>query len=86
MGRIIKRTAYFTKDADSIGCAKLVVFANAVEDNPFMTGAFHGIGETDFNTLNKGNSFYAVRFNSDKSNLDDKISKFKDYLGTKDER
>jgi hypothetical protein len=47
MGRIIKETAYLTKDKDSIGCAKLVVFANAVEDNPFMAGAFHGVGEGD---------------------------------------
>lgn len=47
MGRIIKKTAYLTKDADSIGCAKLVVFANAVEDNPFMAGAFHGVGEAE---------------------------------------
>ncbi|MCH5138656.1 PFL family protein, partial [Clostridiaceae bacterium UIB06] len=47
MGRIIKKAAYLTKDADSIGCAKLVVFANAVEDNPFMAGAFHGVGEAE---------------------------------------
>lgn len=47
MGHIIKRTAYLTKDKDSIGCAKLVVFANAVEDNPFMAGAFHGVGEAE---------------------------------------
>ncbi|MEG1805461.1 MAG: PFL family protein [Clostridia bacterium] len=45
MGEIIKKTAYLTKDNGSIGCAKLVVFANAVEDNPFMAGAFHGVGE-----------------------------------------
>ncbi|NLM04301.1 MAG: PFL family protein [Clostridiales bacterium] len=45
MGRVIKETAYLTRDADSIGCAKLVVFANAVQDNPFMAGAFHGVGE-----------------------------------------
>ena len=45
MGTIIKKTAYLTKEHNSIGCAKLVVFANAVEDNPFMAGAFHGIGE-----------------------------------------
>ncbi|WP_341412652.1 PFL family protein [Clostridium aceticum] len=45
MGRIIKQAAYLTKERDSIGCAKLVVFANAVEDNPFMAGAFHGVGE-----------------------------------------
>ncbi|WP_333859391.1 PFL family protein [Clostridium sp.] len=47
MGRIIKQTAYLTRENDSIGCAKLVVFANAVEDNPFMAGAFHGVGEAD---------------------------------------
>lgn len=47
MGRIIKKTAELTRDADSLGCAKLVVFANVPEDNPFMAGAFHGIGEPD---------------------------------------
>ncbi len=47
MGRIVKKTAYLTREDDSIGCAKLVVFSNAVEDNPFMAGAFHGIGEAD---------------------------------------
>jgi len=47
MGKVIKDCAYLTKDADSIGCAKLVVFANAVEDNPFMAGAFLGSGEGD---------------------------------------
>ena len=45
MGEIIKQTADRTKDRDGFGCAKLVVFCNAVEDNPFMAGAFHGIGE-----------------------------------------
>ena len=47
MGRIIKETAAKTADRDAIGCAKLVVFANVPEDNPFMAGAFHGIGESD---------------------------------------
>ena len=47
MGRIIKRTAEVTADNDGLGCAKLVVFANAVEDNPFMAGAFHGVGEPE---------------------------------------
>jgi len=47
MGEIVKKTAYLTRDKDSLGCAKLVVFANAVEDNPFMAGAFHGTGEAD---------------------------------------
>lgn len=47
MGRIIKQAAELTKDAGGMACAKLVVFANAVEDNPFMAGAFHGEGEAD---------------------------------------
>lgn len=47
MGEIILKTAELTKDAECIGCAKLVVFCNAVEDNPFMAGAFHGVGEAD---------------------------------------
>ncbi len=47
MGRIIKETAEKTADRGGFGCAKLVVFANAVEDNPFMAGAFHGIGEPE---------------------------------------
>ena len=46
MGEIVKETAALTKDTDGLGCAKLVVFANAVEDNPFMAGAFHGVGES----------------------------------------
>ena len=47
MGKAIKRTSYLTRDEDSIGCAKLVVFSNVPEDNPFMAGAFCGIGEPD---------------------------------------
>ncbi|KAF5072609.1 hypothetical protein DSECCO2_199860 [anaerobic digester metagenome] len=47
MGEVILKTAELTKDAECIGCAKLVVFCNAVEDNPFMAGAFHGVGEAD---------------------------------------
>ena len=53
MGSTIKRAAYLTKDRDSIGCAKLVVFANVPEDNPFMAGAFHGVGEPE-NVINVG--------------------------------
>ena len=45
MGRIIKATSERTRDSQGLGCAKLVVFCNAVEDNPFMAGAFHGVGE-----------------------------------------
>ena len=47
MGRIIKQTAHLTRETDGLGCAKLVVFCNAVEDNPFMAGAFHGAGEPE---------------------------------------
>ncbi len=47
MGRIIKQTAALTADRDGLGCSKLVVFCNAVEDNPFMAGAFHGVGEAE---------------------------------------
>ena len=46
-GEIIKKMADMSKDDDSLGCAKFVVFANPVEDNPFMAGAFHGVGEGD---------------------------------------
>ena len=47
MGQIIKETAEMTKESNGIGCAKLVVFCNSVGDNPFMAGAYHGIGEAD---------------------------------------
>ena len=53
MGQIIKQTAKLTADKDSIGCAKLVVFCNAPDDNPFMAGAFHGVTESD-NVINVG--------------------------------
>ena len=47
MGEVIRRTAEMTAGQDGLGCAKLVVFANAVEDNPFMAGAFCGVGEPE---------------------------------------
>lgn len=47
MGQIIKEMAYLTREQGSIACAKLVVFCNSVEDNPFMAGAYHGVGERD---------------------------------------
>ena len=47
MGDVIKDTAFATRDRDSLGCAKLVVFCNAPDDNPFMAGAFHGVSEAD---------------------------------------
>ncbi len=53
MGLIVKKAAALTADQGGLGCAKLVVFCNAVEDNPFMAGAFHGVGEGDC-TINVG--------------------------------
>ena len=47
MGQMVKDTAEYTKEQDSLGCAKLVVFCNAPDDNPFMAGAFHGVTEAD---------------------------------------
>ena len=47
MGNIVKEAAEYTKDQDSLGCEKLVVFCNAPDDNPFMAGAFHGVTEAD---------------------------------------
>ena len=47
LGETVKKTAEMTKENDGIGCAKFVVFCNAVEDNPFMAGAFHGVGEAE---------------------------------------
>ena len=47
MGEVIKKTAVLTKEKDSLGCAKLVIFCNAPDDNPFMAGAFHGVTEAD---------------------------------------
>ena len=53
MGPMIRKTAYLTREEASFGCAKFVAFANAVEDNPFMAGAFHGVGEAE-NVINVG--------------------------------
>ena len=47
IGEKIKETAELTKENDSLGCAKFVVFTNAPDDNPFMAGAFHGVTEAD---------------------------------------
>lgn len=63
MGQIIKRTADLSADRDGLGCAKLVVFCNAVEDNPFMAGAFHGPGEPE-STINIGVSGPGVVLNT----------------------
>ncbi len=63
MGETIKKTAYITRDRDGFGCAKLVVFCNAVEDNPFMAGAFHGVGEPEC-AINVGVSGPGVVYNA----------------------
>lgn len=66
MSEVIKETAERTKDRDSIGCAKLVVFCNAVEDNPFVAGAFHGVSEPEV-VLNVGISGPGVVLHAIKS-------------------
>lgn len=63
LGQIIKKTADLTKDKDGLGCAKFVAFCNAVEDNPFMAGAFHGVGEREA-VLNIGVSGPGVVLNA----------------------
>ena len=63
MGKVIKKTADLTAESGSLGCAKLVVFANAVEDNPFMAGAFHGMGEGE-SVINVGVSGPGVVFHA----------------------
>lgn len=69
MGKIVKQTAELTKDKDGLGCAKLVVFCNVPEDNPFMAGAFHGIGEPEL-VINVGVSGPGVVANVVKKNPD----------------
>ncbi len=63
LGKIIKQTARLTSEKNAIGCAKLVVFCNAVEDNPFMAGAFHGSGEAE-KVINVGVSGPGVVFHA----------------------
>ena len=66
MGRTVKRAAALTADQGGMACAKLVVFANAVEDNPFMAGAFHGVGEAE-KVINVGVSGPGVVYHALKS-------------------
>ena len=63
MGETVKKTADRTKENNGFGCAKLVVFCNAVEDNPFMAGAFHGVGEPEC-AINVGVSGPGVAYNA----------------------
>ena len=79
MGNIIKQTAFLTAGHDAIGAAKLVVFCNAVEDNPFMAGAFHGIGEGEC-VINVGVSGPGVVLNALKKVPDGDFSVIADTI------
>jgi len=81
MGSTIKRAAYLTRDNNSIGCAKLVVFANVPEDNPFMAGAFHGVGEPD-SVINVGVSGPGVVAAAIRRAGDCDLSKLADVIKT----
>lgn len=75
MGKTVKKTAELTAQSGGLGCAKLVVFANAVEDNPFMAGAFHGAGEAEC-AINVGVSgpgviYHAIKENCEGASFDD---------------
>lgn len=74
LGPILLETAELTKDTDAYGCAKIVIFANATGDNPFMAGAFHGVGEADC-VINVGVSgpgvvLSTIKNSNSKENLD----------------
>ena len=79
MGRIIKRAAEMTAENDGLGCAKLVVFANAVEDNPFMAGAFHGSGEAE-KVINVGVSGPGVVYNALQNCKDKKLDEISEII------
>lgn len=79
MGRIIKECAEKTKDRNSIACAKLVVFCNPVEDNPFMAGAFHGVGEGEA-VINVGVSGPGVVLNALKRHPDADLGQVSDII------
>ena len=79
MGGIIKKTAKLTADKDGIGCAKLVVFCNAVEDNPFMAGAFHGVGEGE-TVINVGVSGPGVVLHALKNAKDKRIEEIAEIV------
>lgn len=79
LGRIIKQTAELTADQDGLGCAKFVAFCNAVEDNPFMAGAFHGVGEGEC-CLSVGVSGPGVVLNAIKNKENYSFSKLAEYI------
>ncbi len=79
LGNVITETAKLTADRDAIGCAKLVVFCNAVEDNPFMAGAFHGSGEAE-KVINVGVSGPGVVYNALQNCKDKKLDEISEII------
>ena len=79
MGHAIKEAAYITRETDSSACSKLVVFANAPEDNPFMAGAFHGVGEGE-SVINVGVSGPGVVANAIKKAGDCDLGALSDVI------
>ena len=79
LGKMIKTTADLTKDKDGFGCAKFVAFCNAVEDNPFMAGAFHGIGEGEC-VINVGVSGPGVVYRAIKEAPDANITEIAEII------
>ncbi|PYZ95159.1 PFL family protein [Salipaludibacillus keqinensis] len=79
MGEIIKEASELTKDANGIACAKLVVFCNPVEDNPFMAGAFHGTGEGEA-VINVGVSGPGVVLNALKRHSDADLGEISEVI------
>ncbi len=79
LGEIIKKTSILTKDKDGFGCAKFVAFCNAVEDNPFMAGAFHGVGEGEC-VINVGVSGPGVVYRAVKSAPDANITELAEII------
>lgn len=79
MGHVIKETANLTEDQGGLGCAKLVVFCNVPEDNPFMAGAFHGVGEPEV-VLNVGVSGPGVVLNAIKKHPDADLGMIADVI------
>ncbi|MBR2376601.1 MAG: PFL family protein [Clostridia bacterium] len=79
LGEMIKKTAELTKDRDGFGCAKFVAFCNAVEDNPFMAGAFHGVGEGEC-VINVGVSGPGVVYRAIKDAPDANITEIAEII------
>ena len=79
IGKMLKTTSELTKDKDGFGCAKFVAFCNAVEDNPFMAGAFHGVGEGEC-VINVGVSGPGVVYRAIKEAPDANITEIAEII------